>query len=282
MSDGVLIDEKGEPWAIHDVARRLGCRGPDFDLTAYVVRNLGYIHLRPQTGGIRVSLCAGAFNLVTLTGALMVLTQWRPERVVLAPLGADAWSYRMFTSLGFFAECAEELAAGEPIAAPPRWLSAERRLDALSRPAFATVQPLVKLWEASRGQMSDDFLRTLNAIGLLHRTVLARQLPHSSRLIFDHFGGAITMMRPCETFQAVGRDLDDVPDREYGSWVAQSYAETLMSRRLRLDSVRARLLTSKAATIRVRYDRLLMPWRRSSGDLFMLGVSMRRELSIVA
>jgi hypothetical protein len=281
VSVSVLIDEKGEACPVHGMASRLGCRDPDFDLPAYAVRNLGCIHIRPQMGGTRVALRAGNFSLITLTGALLHLIERQPTRIMLALLGEDGWAYEIYTSVGSFAERAEAVAAGEPIGQCTPWTAAGRDLESLAEPGFATVQPLVRLWRANRGRLPGDFAAALSALGLARRSVVVRQPAGSSRLVFEHFGTGIKMMRPCECLMAVGRDIDDVPDRAYASWVAESYAETIASRRPRLDSVRASIRTSEAATIRVRYDRLLVPWRRGD-DMYVFGISMRRELSILA
>jgi hypothetical protein len=281
---GILIDDRGESWPDNspELARRLGYRDPDFDAPAYAVRNLGFIHVRLHEEGVRVSLRSGTFSLLTLAAALYTLIDRRPRRIILAVFWGDDWSYEMFTALGSFAERAEDLAAGEPIAGRPRWLAVEKKLEALELPAFEKVKPVVDLWRANRGRLSEELYQVLRATDLLQRAVLIRKLPRSSRLVYQHFGGGIKMMRPCETFVMIGRDAHDVPDREYGIWVADHYGEALSRRRLRLDGMRATVGTSQSGTLRVRYDRLLMPWRGGTSDLFVLGLSIRRELSTVA
>ncbi|HKF72621.1 MAG TPA: hypothetical protein VKB68_12780 [Stellaceae bacterium] len=280
---GILIDDCGEVWSDSspELARHLGYREPDFDAPGYAVRNLGFINVRQHEEGVRVSLRSGTFSLLTLAAALYELIDRRPRRIVLAVFWGQDWSYEMFTSIGSFAERAEDLASGEPAAGRPRWLAAERKLEALKLPAFEKTRPLVALWTASRGRLSDDLTRALRACDLIDRAVLVRQIGGTSRLVYEHFGSAIKAMRPCETFALIGRDVDDIADRAYGGWVAGSYASMLRKRRLRLDSIRATLRTSEDCTVKVRYDRLLMPWRRAGNDLFALGISMRRELSKV-
>ena len=281
---GILIDDYGKPWADNSpvLAHRLGYREPDFDAPAYAVRNLGFIHVRQHEEGVRVSLHSGTFSLLSLTATLYALVDRRPRRIVLAVFWGEDWSYEMFTSLGSFAERAEDLAGGEPIAGRPRWLAVERKLQALELPAFEQVKPVVDLWRANRGRLGQDLYDVLRATDLMQRAVLVRKLPRSTRLVYQHFGGGIKMMRPCETFVMIGRDAHDVPDRDYGGWVADAYGEALSRRQLRLDGVRATVGTSQSGTLRVRYDRLLMPWRRAGSDLFVLGLSMRRQLSTVA
>jgi len=281
---GVVIDDRGEAWIDEPRAlgARLGCREADFDVLGYAVRNLGFIHIGLREGGVRVALRASRYSLLSLTSALFKLADLRPRRILLAVFWGEDWSYEMFNSIGAFTERAEDLAGGEPVVRRPAWLAAERSISSLTAPTYERLQPLVRLWREQRGALPGDLPQALMKADLLHRSVLVRQRRKTSRMTVEHFGAGIKMLKPCEGMLAVGRDLNDLPDGAYGDWVADSYARALAGRRIRLDGVRATLKNSEATTIRVRYDRLLMPWRTGDGDGFVLSVSMRRELSTVA
>jgi len=281
---GIVIDDRGEACVDEPraLAARLGCRTADFDVISYAVRNFGFIHIGLRENGIRVALRANRFSLLTLTSTLFKLADLRPARILLAIFWGDDWSYEMFNSIGAFTERAEDLAAGEPVVRRPSWLAAERNLSSLAAPTYERLQPLVRLWREQRGALPEDLPQTLNSLDLLNRSVIVRQRRRTSRLTVEHFGAGIKMLKPCEGMMAVGRDLHELPDGAYGDWVADSYARALAGRRVRLDGVRATLKNSESTTIRVRYDRLLMPWRTGKGDGFVLSVSMRRELSTVA
>jgi hypothetical protein len=70
-----------------------------------------------------------------------------------------------------------------------------------------------------------------------------------------------------------------VLDRAYGGWVAESYARALAEGRLRLETCDATFRTGEAASIRARYDRVLIPWTAKSGDRLILGISIRRSVT---
>ena len=149
----------------------------------------------------------------------------------------------------------------------------------LDRPEFSRILPIITLWHEKHGELHDDVHRTVRDCGMFHRTILARRSPNSSRLITEHLGTGIMILRPCESLAAIGHDfLDDAPDRDYGAWVVQAYEQVLCSRRLRVESVRALVRTSAATTLRTRYDRVLIPWRAASGDVFAMGLSIQREV----
>jgi len=191
---------------------------------------------------------------------------------------------RLGTPLSFFCRPAEE----ENAAAPDGWpgpraarLAVRRPLALLATPAFAQVQPLLQLWRNGDGELTDHVHGELRRHGLHHRAVLVRNPADSARLITQHIGAGIMVMHPCEALFAVERDFAvHHRDRDYAAWVTDAYAETLWRRHPRLDAVRA-IVRTEAAALRVRYDRLIIPWRRGS-DWFAMAVSIQRELPVLA
>jgi len=278
MWEGTLIDDMGRAWSDRSwaLARRLGHEYSTPGLSIHAVREHGFIHLRPQESCVRVGVRAGGFAPVALAAALFWLKERNPRRIILAVLSDDEWDYEMLASVWEFAERAEQLAAGGPIEVRCPWLAAERHLRTLSLPAFARIRPLMRLWEASRGRMPDDIEQRAAGFGLLDRMVLTRQRSGSSRLVFALFGAGIEFMRPCESFLMIGRDVDDVPDRDYGCRTARAYHETQIGRRPRLESIRATIRVSKTTAIKTRYDRLLLPWHGAGGERFVTGISLTR------
>jgi hypothetical protein len=152
----------------------------------------------------------------------------------------------------------------------------------LDRPAFSKILPIVALWQEKRGQLCDDVRRTIHDCGMLHRTVLVRQSSAPWRLITEHLGMHIKICQPCESLAAVGQDFEEHhSDREHAAWAAKAYAETLWSGHIRVESIRTFIRTSKTSTLRTRYDRVLMPWRASTGaDLVAMALSLQRETPV--
>lgn len=283
MVTSVLIDEEGKAWLANSavLARRLGHVDARVDLATFAVRERGAIHIRSIEDGVRVTLCPGGFSRVTLAGALQTLNDLAPPRIMLVTRSHKETHAELFTSVFAFIERAEQLAAEPPIEIKVPRYSVRRGLRNLTTPPFAMVRPIIDLWKARHGELGDEVHRMIVRAGLLHRTILVRQPARSSRLITEHFGAGIMIMRPCESMATVGRDLNEQPDRAYGAWMAEAYAETSWARRLRLESVRAFVRTSDGATLRTRYDRLLMPWRSAGNDLYVMCLSIQREVPVV-
>lgn len=280
MAEGILIDEKGRRWPDRswEVLRRLGRYAADLDPAGYAVRERGFIHIRPQETGARVALRVGGFGLETLAGALYELKERQFPRIILALFADGEWFYEMLSGAWEFADRAEHLLAGGVGDRRHPWLAAERTLTALGLPDFAQVRPLVELWRGCRGRMPTDLDSAMLRFGLLPRMLFVRQPPGSSRLVYAHFGSGIEFMKPCESFIMVGRDIDDLPDRDYGSWTAHAYAEGLAGRQPRLQSIHATIRVSQTTAVQGRYDRLTLPWRAAGGDRFVMGISLTRAV----
>ena len=282
MGGGMLIDPRGRVWPDDswDLARRIGYKDVRDEVATFAVRERGFVHLRPRTDGMHVALREGRFNLTAFAGLMLELGRTKPPRILLRVLAEDGPNFQLFTDLHDLSTHLEALSQDKPVQARIPRLSERRNPRVLTMPTFAPARLIVELWERTRGELTDEVHGALRTRGLLPRTILVRQVAETSRLVTEHFGTGIMIMEPEEARLAVGRDLQDQPDRAYGEWMAEAYAETLWHCRLRVDSCRALVRTSAATTLRTRYDRVLMPWH-SGSDLFLMCLSLRREIAVV-
>jgi hypothetical protein len=281
MRGGILIDRKGRVWPDDsgDLARRIGCRSARDDVATFAVRERGFVHLRPREDGMHVALRERRFNLTAFAGLMLELGRSKPPRVLLRVLTDDAPKFQLFTDMHDLCAHLERLTQGQPLEVRVARLAERRNLRVLTLPTFAPARAIVDLWERARGELTDEVHHALHAGGLLPRTIIVRQSSHGSRLVTEHFGSGIMILKPCEALLAVGRDLQDQPDKDYGAWIAEAYAETLWRRRVRVESCRALVRTSAATTLRTRYDRVIMPWH-AQRDLFVMCLSIQREIPV--
>lgn len=280
---GILVDDDGQPWPddSSDLAKRMGesCLGGA--LAAATVRDHGFIHLRPQDGGVQVTVPVGRFSLACLTGSMQLLNDMQPARIIAYLHSESGDHYQMFPTIFDFVEHAECLADGGGIEIKRSRVAVPRSSRNLNLPAFAAAQPLLTLWRRQRGELTQD-LQSAIIVGTPRRIILVRQAAQSSRLVIEHFSAAINMMRPCQALSLVGHDMEDMYDRDYGSWIMLGYFETLLSETPRLESMLADIRDPDDVVIRARYDRLLLPWRNKTGDRFALCVSLLRNRSLVS
>jgi hypothetical protein len=279
MGGGMLIDPRGRVWPDDswDVARRVGYNDARDDIATFAVRERGFVHLRPRADGMHVALREGRFNLNAFAGLMLELGRTRPPRILLSVLGEGPPIFRIFLDLHDFGAEVEPLLAGKAIEIRVPRLAERRSRRVLNLPTFACARPIVDLWEHTRGELSADVNAALIAGGVLDRMVLLRQLPRSDRFSTEHFGSSITYMKPDDI---LGRDIRQQHDIEYGVWMGQGYADVLCTRRLLVESCRARIRTKAGTIVHARYDRVLMPWRRKNDALFAMCISIQRGTPI--
>lgn len=281
----LLIDQDGRCWSDNssELAHRIDypARAAGSSLPAYAVRECGFIHLRVHAEGLGVSLRKAAVSRPAIAGLMYAIGDVGRQRVLLSVLCGETWEYELHSDLWDCLARIEDLSAQGPIELARPWLATPRPIAAIRDPRFAEIRDIVTIWTRARGRMSEELAPAIADPALRNRTILIRRPARSSRLVVEHFGASITILRPCESFLLVGRDFS-LPDSAYQAWCEDAYDRAIGGGRLRLESAVARMSTSEAATVKVRYDRLLMPLSGAGGDRWMLCVSMRRELSRVA
>lgn len=157
-----------------------------------------------------------------------------------------------------------------------RWIAAPRPLSSLTAPGFPEAGALLDQWRAAKGELTRELRYAASAGAIGRRLILVRSPARRSTLLTEHFGSGIAIMRPCESFCILESEFaDHHRDAAYAAWVADAYAETLSRREPRLESVRAFIRMGPAASLLVRYDRLIIPWRAGT-DRLAMALSMRR------
>jgi len=282
MQWDLLIDEAGQPWPNGSTAlrRRLGQPSPDIDLAGFVVRNMGYARLRLHQGAIRLTVRAGQLEYPALEAVVRFLVTERWQRLVIEH--ADRTP-----TFEIYGQVEEAVARLKDLAAPSvalgpreRFVSQELSLDRLGQSGQESLQALMRLWRARRGQLAPQEIIASMPDPLKTRIALARMRPPSaaggSRAIVEHMGSGFRVFDPCWALSAVGRDLEEQPDPVYGARSARAYHEVAALGQPRLELVDAVIDVPGRSVRRSRYDRLMLPWR-SRGELFVSGTSILRS-----
>jgi len=279
VSLSFLIDDQGKVWPAGalDLRRRLGYPDPDFDLPAYAMRNLGYVLVRERGNSVHVSLRPAMVRPPALAGLFYHLAEAAPERLLLSYLQRE-WKHELLRSAHEATLRLEDLVDAASARHPrstylvQRHSLAPRRHSALER-----LSPLLAVWHLVSGRYPDRLVDLLGALGVLDRAVVHRNPAGTNRLIFDHRGTAFSHYRPSWNLLAVGRDIEDQPDRAYAARTAETYRAVLQDEEPRFEAVDAVITTPGRDVLRSRYDRLILPWRGSDGDRFVTGISVLRS-----
>lgn len=272
----VLIDDMGRSWATGSPAllQSLHIASCDFDLTQYVLRNMGFVRLRSASTGIRITLSprfltkAGYEALVCAMVAqdaprhiLEVLDE--PDRMEIIPGVEDA-----------AARIADLASAGGEIRRSD-YYSEELSLARLrGNWRLAPLSRMMRRWRASRGILPDNIDAVFGHAALGGRAIVVRML-NDERGVVEYAGDGFNCFAPEWRRSVIGRDIREQPDRRYGQLVALGYARTHRSRTPRLELVEAVIRTPGHPLRRSRYERLLLPWRLN-GSMFVSAVSVLR------
>jgi hypothetical protein len=142
--------------------------------------------------------------------------------------------------------------------------------------ALQSLGPLLAIWHVTGGLWTDHLRDLLTALNLLERAVVLRNPTGGDRLVFDFRGDFFSFYPRSWNRLAIGRDLEDQPDRDYGLRTAHSYREVLVGGEPRFEAVDAVIRSPGEDVRRSRYDRLILPWRTSDNERFLTGVSVLR------
>jgi len=255
---------------------RLGCAGPEDDFPTRAVLEHGYVLLRDRNGALQVSLRPERVNRSTLATLFYRLAEAMPERLLLSHFGCE-WHHEVLGSAHEAMLRLEDLVA---VAAgwAPRAIYAVERHSLIPR-RYASLQqlaPLLAVWHLLGGRGPDRLAEVLEPLGLLDRAAIVRNPRGSDRLVFEHRGKAFTFYQPCWNLLAMGRDVEDQPDRVYGAHTARCYREVFAEDAPRFEAVEALIRTPGREIRRSRFERLILPWKTPSDERVATGISLVR------
>ena len=278
MALGTLIDDEGEVWftAAPELHRRFAHSQSDFNLPAHTVCNLGFVLVRAQKSSMHVSLRPSLVAPAALAALFYHLSEAAPERVLLSYPSAG-WRHEVLRSAHEAIYRVEDLVAEASAWRPSsRYLEQRHPLTLRYHSGLQRLAPMLAVWQLTAGRIPGKLTELLSTVGLLQRTVVLRNPGGTDRLIFEHRGSAFLFYQSPWNLEAIGRDMEDQPDRHYATMTARAYRSVLADDEPRFDAVDAVITTPGREVRRSRYDRLILPWRDSNGARFATGVSLLR------
>jgi hypothetical protein len=274
----VIVDDNGRVCPVGSLQfyRLFDYPGPDFNLLDYAVRNLGCIHVRRMRGATRIRLRAQRFNHLAFEAVAALMLEWNGGRHVFDH-GLDAPFMEIVANLN------DALAHLEQLMHISRHdekgvslFSDELSLGRLRHEKRQGLRELIKEWKRRRGILGRDIIEPFRMASNAGPVMVVRALPRGSRCTIEYFGPKFVFYDPCWTLSAIGRDVEEQPDRQYGEESGEVYHLTRMSEKPRLELVDAVIRAPGRAPVRSRYERLLLPWRTTTGDVFVSGTSFAR------
>jgi len=272
----LMIDEAGRTYTTGSSAllRSLHIERRDFDLTKYLIRNLGFVRFRRIRSDARITLYPKFLTRAAYEKLAWIIVDQECARHILEHVEDSALMEiipGMDDSIARLGDLAS--AGGEVVRADfyneelsLRRLNGTRRLAPLAR--------LMRRWRAHHGSAPAELDRLFADPGLRGRAMVVRML-NDERGIVEYAGNGFSCFDSGWQRSVIGRDIWEQPDPSYGHRVAEAYANTYRSNEPRLEFVEAAIRTPGCSLRRSRYERLLLPWR-SRGASFVSAVSVLR------
>lgn len=269
----LLIDDQGEIWDGQSRKLREAFDSPysGGEFADYAIANLGFIALNVYGNSCQVRLRPSTIGERSLAALRSWFGQTRCERLVLTWLDRD-WSNELMRGCDLaFARVTELIEAGAR--AKPDDFLARLIPDSELHPQ-SPLGELVRQWPRISMPTGQHALMHIleNTIG--NRYVIVKHDSSMQRVVFHEFGDGLYGKYETWRMCAVGAPIEEQPDRDYGKWVADAYAEALAAPKPMIADIDAIVRWPHSGRTRMRYKRVLVPIVSAAGAPMLLGGSL--------
>jgi hypothetical protein len=272
----LLIGADGRRWLPHgrDFVGAYGSTGSWREGLDRAVRSQGQVslHISPRRYRIRLqpqALTWGAFQQL-----MSVLLDDEGKPVVLEMDGADP--AELYGQVDDALARIDDLRAMNPVAVGPQWrasfLSERLSLERLKAAGWGALQAAYRRWARRRGQLDRPSLKRLLDAPLEAPLLLAR-IGRDGSPIAETWPGYLDLYDAADLPRVLGRRFEEHPLGNYGALAAEGYRAADRESAARLELIEAVVRPASGGTIRLRYDRLLLPWRMEDGTRYVTSLS---------
>lgn len=277
----MLVTPDGE-WLSPDSPEFLAAVGdpePDYDAVGFAVKNLGFIKFQIiERSIIEIELHP---RNVEITALLVVQQQLvsSPVKLFRIKYFDTAWHSEISSSAEHTISRLSEICA--PVFTPPvseRFQVEPQDISSLFEDEYNPLRPLVLKWRMSFGVFDPSVISFAVTHRLLPRLVVAGVRPYRSDPTWRFIGDGHRWLGSEYKVYGVGQKVADMPDRDYGAWVTEFYRSVATSGRPRYDFVTGsvRYEDEVGRPVKpVRYERLMLPWRTPSSEIFVTGCTRK-------
>jgi hypothetical protein len=269
----VLFDDRGETWDAGSprLAKALQASIASEELTAYAVRNLGFVAVNEEPRSVRIRLRPAVVSPIALSALIYWLHDHHKHRFVLSSLDRN-WSHEV---VGERDEVVRRLMHGIANRVPDRegdFLQRQRPLHQL--PRSSPLRAMLNIWSDCNGKYDLERLRPLLEKALEGRFVLVEAPFGASNLVIKDIGSGLRKPAGQWLARSIGLRVEDQPDYAYGRWVARSYRSVIDSGEPDLRDVDAVISWPQQSRQSFRYRRLLLPFKTADNSAVLLGATL--------
>lgn len=250
----------------------LGDPDPDYDATLFAVKNLGFIKWEMLGNSvIEIELHPRNCELPALLAVQEQLQSSRVKLFRIRHFDVD-WRSEIFSSAEHAMARLSELCAPAftPLASD-KFFAEPRDFSDLFKAEVMPLRLMAQKWRISFGHFDSSVL----SFAIKHR-LLSRMMVIGVRsgreAVFRFIGDGFQWTDASYQMKAIGERIENQPDKDYGEWVVEFYKSVATTGQPRYDRVGAALKQPhprSAGTGNITYERLLLPWKTPSGEVFV-------------
>jgi hypothetical protein len=270
----ILVTSDGQ-WVLEDSDEFLSALGdadPDYDGAMFAVKNLGFIKFQIFDSSI-IEIELHPHN-VELPALLAVQQQLISTRVKLFRIKFfdNSWKSEIYSSSEVAIARLSELCA--PKFAPRReekFLVEPQNFTDLFKTEESNLRLIAQKWRMSFGHFDPSVISFAIKHNLLSRMMIAGVKPHDRDPVFRFIGDGFNWLANDYQFHGIGERIEDLPDKDYGAWLCNFYRSVAETGQPRYDHVTAAIQVSptRPKPYVSRYERLLLPWKTPSEEIFV-------------
>lgn len=254
----------------------LGDPDPDYDAVGFAVRNLGFVKFQVLDRLVtEIELHPRNVQLRALLALEKLLGEVGTNLFRIRYL-EDDWRSEISASAEHTMGRLRELCA--PVFEPPP--SERFRVEARDpNLLFGAVHRdeglglMAMKWRVSFGNFDQSVIGLASRNDLLPLMAIMEVDRHNKSVpVWRFLGKGHRWAGRQYQLSGLGDKVENMPDKEYGSWVAEFHRAVVTSGQPRYDVVTAAMqMVEEAGPPRqtIRYERLLLPWRTSSGEILI-------------
>jgi hypothetical protein len=267
-----------------ELAAALGDPEPDYDAAGFAIRNLGFIRFQILGDSlVEIELHPARVELPALLAAQQRLLSSRVKLFRIKYLEMSWKSEITSSAEGAVARLSALCTPAFIPVASQKYVVEPQDYSSMLNNEHSRLRLMAQKWRMSFGEFSPSVISFAIEHRLLSRMMIAGIKPHSTP-VFRFIGDGFNWLAQDYQYLALGDKIENLPDREYGAWVAEFYKSVANTGQPRYDHVTARIDRPGAAASAylTRYERLLLPWKTPSSEILVSLSSLRLDDEVSA
>jgi hypothetical protein len=276
----MLVTPEGR-WVTEDSAEFLAALGdlePDYDGASFAVKNLGFVRFQVlDQSVIEIELHPDNVELPALLAVQQPLLTSTVKLFRIRYL-TTSWQSEILSASDLAVSRLSELCAPRfALTSNDKFIPEPRDYRILFDDSETPLGLMAQRWRMSFGSFDPTVISFAIKHQLLSRMMIVGVTPGRSDPVFRFIGDGFKWLETDYQFYGLGESILNQPDKEYGSWMAEFYKSVASNGQPRYDVVSAAIQArpSKPNLFMTRYERLLLPWRTPSKEVFVTLSSKR-------